>query len=41
VMADASGNYRSGFTTLALLAGLGSVFFVLATKPARPRRSAA
>lgn len=38
VMADLSGNYRSGFTTLALLAGLGSVFFLFATKPAPPER---
>ena len=34
--ADLTGNYRTGFTILALLAGLGSLFFVLATKPARP-----
>lgn len=39
VMADLSGNYRSGFTTLALLAGLGSVFFLFATKPAAPVRT--
>jgi len=38
VMADLSGNYRSGFTTLALLAGLGSVFFLMATRPAPPKR---
>jgi MFS family permease len=36
-MADQSGNYRSGFTTLALLAGLGSAFFLLARRPRRPR----
>ena len=36
VLADATGNYRAGFTVLALLAGLGSVFFLLAKKPARP-----
>ena len=36
VMADATGNYRAGFTVLALLAGLGSVFFLLAKKPPRP-----
>ncbi len=35
VMADATGNYRSGFTTLAVLAGLGSVFFLAARKPVR------
>ena len=37
--ADATGNYRAGFTALALLAGIGSVFFVLAKRPARPLRS--
>ena len=36
VLADLTGSYRSGFTILALLAGLGSLFFVLAKKPARP-----
>jgi sugar phosphate permease len=36
IMADMTGNYRAGFTALALLAGLGSVFFLLAKKPARP-----
>lgn len=39
VMADLSGNYRSGFTTLALLSGLGSLFFLFATKPAAPLRT--
>ena len=34
--ADAHGNYRFGFTLLAILAGLGSFFFLLAKKPARP-----
>jgi sugar phosphate permease len=38
VLADATGNYRAGFTILALLAGLGSLFFVLARKPERPLR---
>jgi MFS family permease len=28
-LADATGNYQAGFTVLALLAGLGSVFFLL------------
>src|SRR5918911_1332463 len=37
-LADLTGNYRTGFTILALLAGLGSLFFVLATKPERPLR---
>ena len=36
ILADMTGNYRAGFTTLALLAGLGSVFFLLARRPARP-----
>jgi sugar phosphate permease len=35
-LADLTGNYRAGFTILALLAGLGSLFFVLAKKPQRP-----
>jgi MFS family permease len=34
--ADAHGHYRVGFTVLAVLAGLGSLFFLLARKPARP-----
>ena len=32
--ADATGNYRAGFTLLALVAGSGSVLFLLARKPA-------
>jgi MFS family permease len=36
VLADATGDYRVGFTTLALLAGLGSLFFVFAKKPVKP-----
>jgi MFS family permease len=36
ILADATGNYRLGFTVLALLAGLGSLFFVLARKPQLP-----
>jgi MFS family permease len=39
VMADRFGNYQYGFTLLALLAALGSIFFVFATKPAPPRRA--
>jgi hypothetical protein len=39
IMADATGNYRAGFTVLALLAGVGSMFFVLAKPPVRPLRS--
>lgn len=33
LMADLTGSYRSGFLLLALLAGSGSVMFVLARKP--------
>jgi sugar phosphate permease len=40
ILADMTGNYRAGFTTLALLAGLGSAFFLLAKKPARAMREA-
>jgi MFS family permease len=32
-MADLTGNYRAGFTFLAILAGLGSLLFVLAKRP--------
>ena len=39
ILADATGNYRAGFTVIALLAGLGSVFFLLARRPARPLRA--
>ncbi len=34
MLADLTGNYRAGFTLLAVLAGLGSLFFLLAKKPA-------
>ena len=37
-LADATGSYETGFTILALLAGAGSVFFLLATRPSPPRR---
>ena len=33
---DLTGNYRLGFTIIAVLAGLGSMFFVLAKKPKLP-----
>lgn len=33
VLADLTGNYRLGFTTLALVSGCGSVLFLLARKP--------
>jgi sugar phosphate permease len=35
VLADATGDYRMGFSVLALLSGIGSVFFVLARPPSR------
>jgi MFS family permease len=38
VLADQLGNYRVGFTVLALLAGLGSIFWILATPPRPPRQ---
>jgi sugar phosphate permease len=41
IFADMTGNYRLGFTTLALLAGLGSAFFLLAKRPAWPMRATA
>jgi MFS transporter, OFA family, oxalate/formate antiporter len=36
VLADATGNYRIGFTVLALLAGAGMLFFALASPPPDP-----
>jgi len=39
LLADLTGNYRTGFTVLALLAGVGSMFFVLAKRPIPPLRS--
>lgn len=39
--ADLTGDYRTGFTLLALLAGAGSLAFVMATPPARPSRAGA
>jgi MFS family permease len=38
-MADITGNYRTGFTILALVAGLGSGFFLFAKKPALPAQA--
>ncbi len=37
-LADATGSYRLGFTILALMAGAGLIFFVLATPPRPPDR---
>jgi sugar phosphate permease len=39
ILADLTGDYRAGFTVLALLAGLGSAFFLFAKRPARPLKS--
>jgi sugar phosphate permease len=36
IFADMTGDYRAGFTIIAILAGLGSGFFLLARKPKRP-----
>jgi sugar phosphate permease len=41
ILADATGDYRAGFTLIALLAGLGSLFFVLARRPEPPQRAPA
>ncbi len=38
ILADVTGSYATGFTILALLAGAGLVFFVLATPPPPPVR---
>ncbi len=38
-LADQTGNYQVGFTVLAVLAGMGSVFFLLAKKPPPPART--
>ena len=39
VLADRTGSYQTGFTVLALLAGAGMIFFVLATPPNQPVRA--
>jgi sugar phosphate permease len=36
IFADITGNYRLGFTVIAVVAGLGSGFFFFARKPKRP-----
>ncbi|MDZ7728861.1 MAG: MFS transporter [Dehalococcoidia bacterium] len=38
---DQTGSYEVGFTTLATLAALGSVFFMLSPRPLRPGEEAA
>ena len=36
IMADATGDYVTGFTVLAVLAGMGSAFFIFARRPVPP-----
>lgn len=36
ILADLTGNYRTGFTVLALTAGCGSIVFLQARRPQRP-----
>jgi sugar phosphate permease len=38
ILADRTGSYETGFTVLAILAALASVFFLLATPPKDPER---
>jgi MFS family permease len=38
ILADRLGSYVPGFQILAALAAVGSIFFVFATPPPRPRR---
>jgi MFS-type transporter involved in bile tolerance (Atg22 family) len=33
MLADLTGNYRAGFTVLAVLVGAGSLFFLFAKRP--------
>jgi MFS family permease len=40
IMYDQTGNYRIGFDILAVIAALGSIFFVLARRPTPPARGA-
>ncbi len=37
-LADRTGNYEAGFTVLAVAAGFGSIFFILAKRPDPPSR---
>lgn len=41
IMADATGDYVTGFTVLAVLSGLGSGFFIFARRPTLPGHPAA
>jgi MFS family permease len=36
ILGDVTGSYKAGFTVLAVMAGLGSVFFLLAKRPHPP-----
>ena len=36
LIADATGDYVTGFTVLAVLAGMGSGFFIFARRPVPP-----
>jgi MFS family permease len=40
IFADLTGNYRMGFTILAVLSGLGSLFFIMAKRPRLPAAAA-
>ena len=40
-LVDITGGYEAGFTTIAIIAALGCLFFMLAVKPTAPRRSVA
>ncbi|HWO73053.1 MAG TPA: MFS transporter [Dehalococcoidia bacterium] len=39
LLADSTGSYAAGFTLMAVLAGLGSGFFIFAKRPALPGRA--
>ena len=41
ILAEATCDHRAGFTVLALLAELGSFFFLLARHPSQPTASSA
>jgi hypothetical protein len=41
IVAEVTGDDRAGFTLLALLAGSGSFFLLLARRPSRPLRAPA
>ena len=36
ILADQFGSYEFGFTLLAILSGLGSIFFLVARRPTPP-----